>query len=212
MKLSISYLISYYSKEKTILKLEETSTDYIHVDLMDGGFVPIKNFKIEEVLELLKNTKKPLDIHLMTFDPILYIEYLKTLEPAYITFHIEATKDIIKTIETIKKNNIKVGLAISPETDILELMPYLSLIDLVLIMSVNPGMGGQPFLMSSISRLNNLITIREVNNLNFLISMDGGINDETIKLVPKLDMAVSGAYICKSDNYEERITTLKNIF
>lgn len=209
MKISVSYLSSKYSKEETVQLIEKTSADYIHVDLMDGGFVPKKNFEIYEVLTLLKEHTKPLDIHLMVFDPIIYIEELATLKPEYITFHIEATKDIVKTIELIKKNNIKVGLTLKPNTNILELMPYLCLVDLVLIMSVEPGEGGQSFIPTSIDRLEELIKIRQENNLNFKISMDGGINEETIKLVKDLDIVVSGSYICKSNNYEEKIKTLR---
>lgn len=209
MKISVSYLSSYYSKEKTIDLIESTSADYIHVDLMDGGFVPNKNFTISEVLNLLKNHQKPLDIHLMTFDPIIYIEELSKLKPEYITFHLEATKDVVSTIELIKRNNIKVGLSLRPNTNILELMPYLTLVDLVLIMSVEPGAGGQGFIKESINRLEELTHIRTENNLNFKIAMDGGINQETIKELKNLDIAISGSYICKSNAYEERIKKLK---
>lgn len=210
MLLSVSYLSSYYSKDKTISMIEETSADYIHVDLMDGGFVPTKNFTIEETLKLLKKHQKALDIHLMTFDPIIYIDDLSTLKPVYITFQLESTKDIVKTIEVIKRNNIKAGIAIKPGTDLLELMPYLPLIDQVLLMSVEPGMGGQSFIYQTVDKLKELKKIREENNLNFKISMDGGINEDTIKLVPDLDIVVSGSFICKSNNYEASITKLRN--
>lgn len=210
MKISVSYLSSYYSKEKTIYLIEKTSADYIHVDLMDGGFVPTKNFTIEEVVKLLKHHDKPLDIHLMTFDPLIYIEDLATLQPDFITFHVEATKEIIKTIEAIKRKNIKVGLTLKPTTDILELMPYLSFIDLVLMMSVEPGAGGQSFIPTSIDRLKELQKIREENNLQFKISMDGGINKDTIKELKGLDIAISGSYVCKSTDYEKQIQELKN--
>ena len=210
MKISVSYLSSKYSKEQTIKLIEATTADYLHVDLMDGGFVPTKNFTIPEVLDLLENHKKPLDIHLMVFDPIIYIDDLAKLEPKYITFHVEATKDIVKTIEKIRKYNIGVGLSIKPNTDLYELMPYLSLIDLVLIMSVEPGAGGQEFIPSSTDRLKELIEFRFQNNLSFQIEMDGGINADTIKLVPDLDIAVSGSFICKSDDYQEKIDELKN--
>lgn len=209
MKISVSYLRSKYSKEETIKLIEKSSADYIHVDLMDGGFVPKKNFELSEVLMLLQHHIKPLDIHLMVFDPIIYIEDLAKLKPEYITFHVESTKDIVKTIEQIKRNNIKVGLTIKPSTNILELMPYLCLADLVLIMSVEPGEGGQSFLPESITKLQKLIQIRQENNLNFKISMDGGIDDKTIKLVKELDIAVSGLYVCKSSNYEEKIASLR---
>lgn len=209
MKISVSYLSSFYSKEKTIKLIESTSADYIHVDLMDGGFVPNKNFTIEEVLKLLKNHELPLDIHLMVFDPEIYIDDLKTLNPEYITFHIEATKNIVKTIELIKCNNIKVGLAIKPNTNLMELMPYLSMVDLVLIMSVEPGEGGQAFIPLSVQRLSELIKIREENHLNFKVEMDGGINPDTIKMVSSLDIAVSGSFICKSKDFEHQIELLK---
>ncbi len=210
MEIAVSYLSSLYNNEKTILNIEKTTADYIHVDLMDGGFVPKKNFEINEVLKLLKHHELPLDIHLMVFDPLLYIDKLALLEPTYITFHLEATKDIVKTIEAIKRHNIKVGLAIKPETNIMELMPYLSIIDLVLIMSVSPGAGGQSFMPSAINRVEILKTYRDNNNLNYKIAIDGGINNETIKEVkPNIDIAVSGSYICMTKNYQERIDLLK---
>ena len=211
MKISVSYLSSKYSKEETIRLIEKTTADYIHVDLMDGGFVPHKNFTIEDVLILLSAHQKPLDVHLMVFDPVIHIEELAKLKPEYITFHVEATKDIVKTIEEIKKHGIKAGLSIKPNTDLYELMPYLSLVDLVLIMSVEPGEGGQAFIQDSIFRLHELLKFRRDNHLNFQIEMDGGINQDTIKLVPELDIAVSGSFICKSDNYQEKINELKSI-
>lgn len=208
MKISVSYLSSKYEKRKTLELIEATTADYIHVDLMDGGFVPKKNFTIDEVLELLNDCEKPLDIHLMVFDPILYIDELAKLNPEYITFHVEATKDVVKTIEKIKEHGIKVGLSIKPNTDLYELMPYLTLIDLVLIMSVEPGEGGQEFLLESPHRLQELLKVREENHLSFQIEMDGGINDETILLVPELDIVVSGSFICRSDHYQEQIYKL----
>ena len=97
MKISVSYLSSKYDEEKTIKLIEQTNADYIHVDLMDGGFVSNKNFTIEKVHHLLINHKKPLDIHLMVFDPIIYVHDLSILKPEVITFHIESTKDVVKT-------------------------------------------------------------------------------------------------------------------
>lgn len=210
MKISVSYLSSKYSKEETIRLIEATDADYIHVDLMDGGFVPTKNFTISEVLSLLEKHIKPLDIHLMVFDPIIYISDLAKLKPKYITFHVEATKDIVKTIEEIRKQGIGVGLSIKPNTDLYELMPYLSLVDLVLLMSVEPGAGGQEFISSSVERLKELLEYRCQNNLSFQIEMDGGINKDTIKQVADLDIVVSGSFVCKSDHYQERINELKN--
>ena len=209
MKISVSFLSSYYSKLETIKRINQTDADYIHVDLMDGGFVPEKNFTINDILELLNNHEKPLDIHLMVFDPIIYIKDLATLKPEFITFHLEATKDIVKTISLIKSYNIKVGLSIKPDTNLLEIMPYLPLVDLVLVMSVAPGKGGQEFMEQSINRLEDLINYRKDNNLNYLIEVDGGINDLTINKIPNIDIVVSGSYICKSNNYQDNINKLK---
>ena len=208
MKISVSYLSSKKSMRETIRLIEETTADYIHVDLMDGGFVSKKNFTTKEVEELLENHTKPLDIHLMVFDPIIYVSSLAKLNPEFITFHLEATKDIVKTIEAIKMQGIKAGITIRPDTDLYELMPYLSLVDLVLIMSVNPGEGGQEFMMSAVDRLQALREIRKNNGLSFLIEIDGGINKDTIKFVKDVDIAVSGSFICNSFNYQERIDEL----
>ena len=208
MKIAVSYLSSKKSKKETIQLIEDTTADYIHVDLMDGGFVSKKNFTTKEVEELLENHTKPLDIHLMVFDPIIYVSSLARLNPEFITFHLEATKDIVKTIEAIKMQGIKAGITIRPDTDLYELMPYLSLVDLVLIMSVNPGEGGQEFMMSAVDRLQALREIRKDNDLSFLIEIDGGINKDTIKLVQDVDIAVSGSFICNSSNYQERIAEL----
>ena len=208
MEISVSYLSSKYSKEQTIRLIEETTAHYIHVDLMDGGFVPSKNFTMPEVLDLLKDHQKPIDVHLMVFDPIIYIDELAKLQPEYITFHVEATKDVVKMIEMIRGYGIQVGLSIKPNTDLYELMPYLALIDLVLIMSVEPGRGGQEFIPSSVSRLQELLQIRKENHLSFKIEMDGGINKDTIGLVPNLDIAVSGSFVCTSDDYQARIDEL----
>lgn len=208
MKISVSYLSSKKSMRETIRLIEETTADYIHVDLMDGGFVPKKNFTIEEVEELLEKHTKPLDIHLMVFDPIIYVPSLAKLNPEFITFHLEATKDIVKTIEAIKMQGIKAGITIRPDTDLYELMPYLSLVDLVLIMSVEPGEGGQEFMTSAVERLQELLQIRKNNGLSFLTQIDGGINKDTIRFVGDVDIVVSGSFICNSSNYQERINEL----
>ena len=145
----------------------------------------------------------------MVFDPIIYIHDLAKLHPNYVTFHIEATKEVVKTIEEIRKYDIKVGLSIKPETDLYELMPYLSLVDLVLVMSVEPGRGGQSFIPFSVNRLEELLKIREENHLNFLIEMDGGINSDTIQLVSSVDIAVSGSFVCMSDDFQLKIDELQ---
>jgi len=210
MEISTSILSIKDDLKNNIKLISDTSTNYIHLDIMDGEFVDNKTWNIEEAKEILNGIDKPLDIHFMVCDVVKYIDDFSILNPLYITFHYEAPINIDQTIEYIKSKNIKVGIAINPDTDIRTIYPYLDRIDLVLIMSVYPGKGGQKFIENSINKVNTLYDYRENNNLDFLISIDGGINNETIKSVPKVDIAVAGNYIT-SGNYEERILTLKNI-
>ena len=132
--------------DEKLKKLDELDFDYIHVDVMDNKFVPNITKDFEKLKKQFQNIKHPLDIHLMTYDLISYIDTYKELNPKYITFHVEATKNPVLVIEHIKKNNIKVGISIKPDTDISKIRPYLNIVDLVLVMSVNPGYGGQKFI------------------------------------------------------------------
>ena len=117
MKISVSYLSSIFDKKITIEKIENSKADLIHVDLMDGKIVAKKNFKIETVIKDLKDSTKPLDIHLMTYNPDDYIKEFSVLKPEYITFHLESNTDITNTIELIKSYGIKVGISIKPNTN-----------------------------------------------------------------------------------------------
>ena len=127
------------------------------------------------------------------------------LMPKYITFHLEAVDNVDEIINYIHSYGIKCGISIKPETSVDELLPYLDKIDLVLVMSVNPGLGGQTFMMESIDKINKL---RKLNKGNFKISVDGGINNETIKYVD-VDIAVSGSYVCMSNDFEMAIRNLR---
>lgn len=209
MKVAVSYISSKYKLTDTVKKIDESNADYIHVDLMDGKFVENKNFTIGEVTKLLGNTKKMLDVHLMTLKPEKYVEDLALLNTEFITFHIEAVKDPLKTIEFIKNLGLRVGIAINPETDIKAIEPYFSLIDQILVMSVTPGKGGQEFIPDVFKKIDELIELKE--KYNFIISVDGGINERTITELKnrEIDMAVSGSYICQSDNFNKQISNLK---
>ena len=208
MKISTSILsIKENIKEKVKL-IDNTSTDYIHLDIMDGEFVDNKTWDINDASDILAGIKKPLDIHLMVNNVKKYIDDFSKLNPSYITFHYEAPINLDELIEYTKNKNIKVGIAINPNTDVRLLYPYLDRIDLVLIMSVYPGKGGQEFIRDSVDKVNTLYDYRENNNLDFLINIDGGINNETIKLVSNVDIAVAGNYIVTGD-YEDRINSLR---
>ena len=207
MKVSVSYLSSKFDKKTTLKKIVESKADYLHVDLMDGKYVENKNFTINEVLNDLKSIYIPLDIHLMVNNPDKYLEKLGTLNTEFITFHPSTSKDPNKTIEKIKSLGINVGIAINPNEDIHMIDEYLDKIDLVLIMSVNPGKGGQEFIPEVLDKLDYL------KDQNVIVSIDGGINNETIKLIAdkKIDIIVSGSYVCSSNDFDEKIACLKKI-
>lgn len=202
MKISASILSIKDNIKENISKLTKTDIDYIHLDIMDGKFVSNITYSIDEVKEIINYDKK-LDVHLMVEDIKKYVDDFKCLNPEFITFHYETNYDIMSLISYIKSLNIKVGISIKPETDVRVLDKYLSFIDLVLVMSVTPGAGGQKFMESSIDKIKYL----KDKKGNYLISVDGGINDETIKLVDS-DIVVAGSFITNGD-YEENIKKLK---
>lgn len=209
MKLSVSYLKNKKGIEETLQELEKSSCDYIHVDLMDGKFAGVKNYEIESILSLFRYLKKPLDIHLMVEDPDGEIESLAILNPKYITVHGELP-DVKKYISKIKGLGIRAGVAINPETNLEDLEPFLDNIDLVLVMSVPPGSGGQAFLSESVEKLKRLCEMRKDKDHYFSISVDGGINEDTYALVkPYVDIVVSGSFICMADNIEDQIALLR---
>lgn len=207
MKISTS-ILNTKDKYNSIIELNNTDTNYIHLDIMDGIFVSNKKFTIEEINKISLITKKPLDVHLMVADPLKYINNIKNFSNINnITFHIEINQDISKIISTIKKLNIKCGIAINPSTQIDKIIPYLKNIDIVLIMSVNPGYGGQEF----IDITHKIKEISKYNKQNsFIIEVDGGINNLNIKRIKEAGATtvVVGSFITNG-NYEERIKILK---
>lgn len=210
MKVSASFLSIKDNIKSNINVLDKSTIDYLHLDIMDGKFVQNKTFNIDEIRDLLSDTTKPKDVHLMVSDIKKYIDDFSTLNPEYITFHFEATYASEEIIEYIKSKNIKVGISINPHTSIESIIPYLPLIDLVLIMSVEPGMGGQTFIEEVVSKINILNKLRDDNEYyNYVIEVDGGINDETIKLCSNADIIVVGSFITDSNNYQEQIDKLK---
>ncbi len=191
---------------KCIKKLNNTSTDYVHIDVMDNKFVPNYQLPVKEVNNLSYYTKRPFDIHLMAENPKAYISKLNTQNIVSIAIHIEISRDLNEIIKMIKELNIKVGLAINPNTDINLLDNYLDKVDYILVMSVNPGFGGQQFIENTPER----IKMIKAKKPNIIIEVDGGINDKTIKKINKLaDIAVVGSYIVKKENYEKAINSLK---
>ena len=206
MKISTS-ILGANDRVDAVSKLNRTNTSYIHVDVMDGKFVSDTLFdKINLVNSINMVSKYPLDIHLMVENPIEYIEQYKDMNIEFITFHVEVDKDKNEIIDKIHNMGYKVGLSIKPNTDINDLDPYLDKIDMILVMSVEPGMGGQKFINGTVDRIKKVKEI--VNSRDILIEVDGGINDETISLVKDVDIVVVGSYITSSDNYYDRIERL----
>lgn len=211
MKISVSILSSSIKPQDIVKKLDNTKANFIHVDIMDGKFVENKTWTISEVKKIVSYSKLPLDVHLMVENPSKYIEDYALLNTSYITFHYEAVKDIDKMINEIKNYGLKVGIAINPETDEKVLYPYLTKIDQILVMSVHPGKSGQSFIDNTPNKIENLKQEIINQNAKTIISVDGGINDETGKLcVDKgVDMLVSASYIHK--DIVNNINTLKRL-
>lgn len=210
--LSTSILGFKENAKENIKKIDSLNTDYLHIDIMDGIFVTNKTWSIEETKTLVKNHTKPLDVHLMVSDIKKYIDDFSTLNPTYITFHFEATENPKEIIEYIKSKNIKVGISIKPRTTVEDLIPYLNLVDLILIMSVEPGKGGQEYLTSANEKIDELELLRNAYKYNYLIEVDGGINNNTIKECLNADMFVVGSYITSSEDFEEKINEIKSNF
>lgn len=196
---------------ESVKKLNKTNCQYIHIDVMDGKFVKNKQFSPAEIQKIGCLSLKKLDIHLMVENPIHYLKYLGLLNISYITFHLEIKKDIHKVINEIKRYGFKVGIAINPGTNIDQIYPYLSEIDLVLIMSVPAGYGGQPFDINTVERIKNLSSEIKNRKLRTVLEVDGGINNDNITLLNESDIVVVGSYIINSDNYQAQIDSLKGV-
>ena len=208
MKVSTTFLSS-KNVPRDLILLDKTDTDYIHVDVMDGKFVPNKTMPFSEMKHISDYTSKRLDIHLMVNEPSKYIPMYAELNAEYITFQIEIDEDIEKDLKMIKDYSIKCGLALKPDTKVSALIPYLPYLDLILVMSVEPGKGGQSFIPESEEKINEVRTLLESYNINAIINVDGGINDKTVYMCQNADMVSAGSYIVLSENFQEKITSLR---
>lgn len=208
MKVSASFLSS-RDLVKDLKALDLTDVDYIHLDIMDGKFVDNKTMPYSELKNIYKYTSKRLDVHLMVEDPERYIPLYAALNTEYITFHVEVESDIMQCLKMIKQYSIKTGLSIKPGTDVSELVPYLPYIDMVLVMSVEPGKGGQPFLENAQERIEEVRDLLDSYNIPAVINVDGGINNKTRKCCDEADIVTVGSYIISSDDFQEKISSLR---
>lgn len=204
--------VSFFSSKDIVRDLKilnDTDVDYIHVDIMDGKFVSNKTMPFKEMRHISDFTDKRLDVHLMVEDASKYIPLYAELNAEYITIHIEIDEDIESDLKLIKSFGIKAGLSIKPDTKVSELVPYLPYIDQVLIMSVEPGAGGQTFIPESENKIKEARALLKSYNIDAIISVDGGVNDTTIKMCRDADMVVSGSYVVLSENFQEKISSLR---
>lgn len=212
MKVGVSFLTIKEDLETTLSKIDESNADYVHVDMMDGIFVPDANYTVADIKKMFKNINKKLDVHMMMCSPNKYVkEFAKMSNVEYLTLHYEAHRRPIDVINMIRHTPLKVGIAINPETKVSHIVPLLNHIDQVLVMSVKPGKGGQKFMEEILYKIETLKDIREENGYHYAINVDGGINAETAKLVKEAgaDMVVAGSYVCLSDDYNEKIDSLR---
>lgn len=175
--------------------IEEKNGGFVHIDVMDGSFVSQITFGHPVIKCIRPLTKLPFDVHLMIDHPERHIETFKEAGADYITFHCENVEDIDGVIDQIHACGIKAGIAIKPKTPVCAIEKYLSKLDLLLVMTVEPGFGGQKIISECVSKVSELVEIRKNKNMNFLISVDGGVNESTIQSVIDAgsDVIVSGS-------------------
>ena len=211
MLVSASFLSS-KDIPKFLTKLNDTDINYIHVDVMDGAYVKNKTMPFREMKHISDYTSKRLDVHLMVKKPLKYIDDYASLNTEYITIHKDIDDDLLKCLKEIKSYYIKAGIALKNEDEIKDIIPYLPYIDLILVMSVTPGAGGQAFQEEAVDKLKELKILKNEykGKFFFIINVDGGINNNTIaKVKDYTDMVVSGSYLADSNNLQDTIATLR---
>jgi ribulose-phosphate 3-epimerase len=195
--------------EREVTSVTEAGADFIHVDVMDGHFVPNITIGAPVVKCLRRVTRLPLDVHLMINEPERYIDDFIAAGANYLTIHVESTLNPKQCLERIRRSGVKPGITMRPATPLTEIVPFLGDVDLVLIMTVNPGFGGQAFMMDQVEKISALRRLLEQRGLKPLIEVDGGINADTACAVRAADVLVAGSYIFNHE-YGPAIQRLKD--
>ncbi|MCT4614958.1 MAG: ribulose-phosphate 3-epimerase [Marinifilaceae bacterium] len=193
--------------------LNNSEADWFHLDVMDGVFVPNISFGLPVISQINKAARKTLDVHLMIVDPDKYVEDFKKAGADYLTVHYEACTHLHRTIYHIKDNGMKAGVALNPHTPISALSEVIADIDLVLLMSVNPGFGGQSFIENCLTKVKDLKNLIKEKNSSAIIEIDGGVNIETGKKLIEAgaDALVAGSFVFGSENPTKTISELKKL-
>lgn len=203
--LSPSILSADFTKlGEEIETIDNAGAEYIHVDVMDGMFVPSISYGMPVIKSIRKSTGKVFDVHLMISEPIRYIADFAASGADMITVHVEACSDVVATIEKIREYKLKVGITLNPDTPVSAIKPYLNRVDMVLIMSVNPGFGGQKFITLSVDKIKEVKRLRDELNLSYDIEVDGGINIDNLATVLEAgaNVIVAGSAIFRGDAAE----------
>jgi ribulose-phosphate 3-epimerase len=198
--------------QKDIEMINRSEADWFHLDIMDGVFVPNISFGFPVVKHIKKYAKKPLDVHLMIVQPERYVEEWKNVGADILTVHYEACTHLHRTVQQIKAAGMKVGVSLNPHTAVSLLKDILPELDMVLVMSVNPGFGGQSFIKQSLSKISELREMADISNPNLIIQVDGGVDKNNYKQIVKAgaNALVAGSAVFGADDPEEAIKGLKS--
>ena len=199
--------------QRDIEMINNSEADWFHIDIMDGVFVPNISFGMPVLEAIAKHTKKPIDVHLMIVDPDRYIKTFADLGANYLSVHVEACTHLHRTLQAIKAEGMKAGVAVNPHTNVNLLEDVIGDIDLVCMMSVNPGFGGQSFIENTYKKIAQLKELITYNNASTLIEIDGGVTDKNAKRLVDAgaDVLVAGNYVFKSENPTLTISDLKKL-
>ena len=199
--------------EKEISLMNNSEADWFHLDIMDGVFVPNITFGMPVIKQIKKHAQKPLDVHLMIVQPERYLEAFKNAGADILTVHYEACTHLHRTVQQIKSLEMKAGVSLNPHTPVHLLEDIITEVDMILLMSVNPGFGGQKFIENTYKKIKQLKQLKAKNNANFLIEIDGGVDASNAKTLINTgaDVLVAGSFVFGSENPLATVSKLKKL-